>query len=107
MNLKQTGENSIASSCFDITFEEEENTNIQLQNAFPLTDADGSLLKPYKFKIKNKCKAYVKYQVAIEITNKSTLANEYLKVKINEEKPKLLNKLEKGVVTLNLSLIHI
>jgi len=100
VNLKQTGENHIVASCFNITFEEEENTTIQLQNAYPLRDKDGSLLKPYKFKIKNNCAAYVKYSVAIEVTNTSTLESQYLKTKINNEKPILLDSLKEGVVTL-------
>ena len=45
LNLTQTGENDIATTCFNISFTEKD--NISLQKSYPLYDADGEKLTPY------------------------------------------------------------
>ena len=94
LNLKQTDEDQIASSCFNIKLMDEQNA-IQLDKAYPILDSEGEQLTPYKFTITNKCEANAKYQINLESLNKidgttiieeeNKLGAQYLKVKLNEE----------------------
>ena len=99
LTLTQTNQNTLASSCFDITFEEE--NPILLENTFPMYDEDGKTLTPYTFTIKNNCSAYATYQIQLEIINTSTLKDEYLKIMIDEKNPVILNTLQSGEKTLS------
>ncbi len=99
ITLTQTNENTIATSCFNISFLEE--NNILLENVYPILDEDGKKLVPYTFTIKNNCEAYATYQVNLEIVNTSTLNSQNIKVMINEEEPIILNELTEGQVTLD------
>ena len=73
LNLTQTGENDIASTCFNISFTEKD--NISLQKSYPLYDADGKKLTPYEFTITNNCDSYASYTVNLEVLNTTTLTN--------------------------------
>ena len=73
LNLTQTGQNDIASSCFNITFTEK--NNISLQKAYPILDEDGKKLTPYEFTITNTCDSYASFNVNLEILNTTTLTN--------------------------------
>jgi len=92
VSLQQETTNKISSGCFSITFLEEDGTNINLENAYPITDMEGTTLMPYKFKIKNNCEAFASYSIALETLEQSTLDINYLKVKLNDEKAKILTK---------------
>ncbi len=89
LNLKQTGEDKLSSSCFEVSLINE-GTAIHLEKAFPILDSDGEELEPYTFTIKNVCNTYAGYQINLESLGKSNTENrlksDYLKVKINEEK---------------------
>ena len=74
LNLSQTGENSIASSCFNVTFSEK--NNINLEKTYPLYDADGKKLTPYEFTITNTCDSYASFNVNLDILNTTTLTND-------------------------------
>ena len=86
----QSGENRLVSDCFSLTFEEVKGTSIQLENAFPMTDKEGSRLKPYQFKVKNNCDAYAKYSVLLDVPKNVSLKDEYLKIKLDQNQPNLL-----------------
>ena len=73
LNLTQTGENDIASTCFNISFTEKD--NISLQKSYPLYDKDGKKLTPYEFTITNNCDSYASYVVNLEVLNTTTLTN--------------------------------
>ena len=61
----QEGSNSVSTyNCLDIQITGEEEIN--LDNAFPIEDAEGLLQTPYKFKVKNKCNHYVKMSMGAE-----------------------------------------
>ena len=89
--FRQSGENKLASDCFHVTFEEVQDTSIHLENTFPMTDQEGSRLKPYRFKVKNNCDAFVKYDVLLDVPVNVTLKDEYLKVKLDQSIPNLLS----------------
>ena len=86
----QKKKNLVQLDCFNVQFNEITGSNIQLLNAFPLTDSEGQELDPYKFSISNKCANYASYQVRIEIKEESKLDDEFLKVMLNQNTPKLL-----------------
>jgi len=72
----QTGDNNLATGCFEVTFEETGN-NISLTNTFPIIDQEGLELTPYKFKIKNTCTIDSEYYVTLNsLGNTNTLINE-------------------------------
>ena len=72
----QTGDNNLATGCFEVTFEETGN-NISLKNTFPIIDQEGLELTPYKFKIKNTCTIDSEYYVTLNsLGNTNTLINE-------------------------------
>ena len=54
---RQTGHNQITSKCFRLEFIEEEDSNISLREAYPISDEDGRNLVPYTFKVVNECSA--------------------------------------------------
>ncbi len=91
LRLSQTDENNLTSSCFDVTLEDEQN-EIFLEKASPVSDREGEELTPFTFKIKNNCDASVKYQINLESLNTSKgvsieeqrLASKYIKEKLNE-----------------------
>ena len=87
--------NVVVSKCFQLTFLEEENTNIELLNAYPIVDEEGSQLKPYIVRLNNTCDNDLTYQMNLEILPKTTLNEKYVKVMVNEN-IYLLNTLESG-----------
>ena len=90
-SFQQSEENKIVSDCFRVTFEEVQDTSIHLEDAFPMPDREGSRLKPYQFKVKNNCDAFVKYDVLLDVPVRVTLKAEYLKVKLDQSVPNLLS----------------
>ena len=108
LNLTQTSENDIASTCFNISFTEKD--NISLQKSYPLYDKDGKKLTPYEFTITNNCDSSASYAVNLEVLNTSTLTNnDAIKVMLskkefnteNELKLDLLSNYETVTKTLN------
>ncbi len=73
LNLTQTGQNDIVSSCFNITFTDKD--NISLQKAYPILDKEGKKLTPYEFTITNTCDSYASFNVNLEVLNTTTLTN--------------------------------
>ena len=93
LNLTQTGENDIASTCFNISFTEKD--NISLQKSYPLYDADGKKLTPYEFTITNNCDSYASYAVNLEVLNTTTLTNnEAIKVMFSKKEDNVESKLK-------------
>jgi len=81
LTLSQTDKNNLATSCFNIEFSGV--NDINLQNAYPITDSEGETLTPYTFTITNKCNNYASYQVNLEVLNTTTLNTNYIKTKFN------------------------
>ena len=93
LNLTQTGENDIASTCFNISFTEKD--NISLQKSYPLYDADGKKLAPYEFTITNNCDSYASYAVNLEVLNTTTLTNnEAIKVMFSKKEDNVGSELK-------------
>ena len=87
-NFKTTNNYTITTGCLNI---ELNNKNpITLENAYPITDADGEKLVPYEFTLTNTCDTLVKYQINLEVLNTTSLNNEYVKVKFQDRNANLL-----------------
>ena len=65
VSKKQSNRNLVGSACLDITFSNETG-DIELENQWPTSDADGAKLTPYTFILTNTCDTLVSYTVALE-----------------------------------------
>ena len=94
LTVTQTGVNEIASSCFDITLANEQN-DINLQKAYPISDEEGMSLTPYTFTITNNCDTFASYSVNLELLNtvleENRLSADFVKVMLDENTPLVLN----------------
>ena len=94
LTLTQTEQNELASACFDITISDEQN-DINLQRAAPISDEEGMSLTPYTFTITNNCSTFASYSVNLELLNTILEANRlsagFVKVMLDENTPVVLN----------------
>ncbi len=89
----QENHNTLATECFDLSFSEDVHSGINLIHAYPITDEEAMDLKPYVAHITNKCSNELDYQMNLEILKDTTLKEEYVKVRVNEEEIQELNTL--------------
>ncbi len=88
----QTTTNILQTDCLDVDIEDVEDSYITLNNQFPITDDQAQNLRPYTFKLTNKCNKKASYELNLEVINSSSLlSSEYIATKINDETKKLLN----------------
>ena len=84
--LSQQEDNTLASrTCFSTTLTEE-NSKIELTDAFPITDAKGLKQTPFTFTVKNNCSGYVKMYITIDSTYRTSTSSSYLNdkyIKVN------------------------
>ncbi len=99
LNYTQTNSNIITSACFDITYTDQDNIN--LEKTYPILDGEGRTLTPYQFRIKNKCSEYASFQVNLEVLNNTTLDSKFIKVMFGEATPKLLTSYTEVAKTLS------
>lgn len=91
MSASQETSNVIASSeCFDISITSQEN-NINLQNAYPISNEKGKSLTPFTFTVTNVCETASKYSINLESLKGSTLSSAFLDVMLNNGEIKRLN----------------
>ena len=95
----QTGNNKVLSDCFQMSFTEDTNSFVNLENTYPIRDEDGSKLKPYTFTVENKCGSNVEYRINLETTKNTTMPEEYIKVMLNSN-IKVLTENPLGSVTI-------
>ena len=100
LNLSQKGFNKIAGSCFSLSLTNEKN-NINLVNAYPITNEEGKKLTPYSFTITNTCDLFASYTVNLEILENNTLPIKYISSMINNESVIKLSELEDAKPTIN------
>lgn len=89
ITLRQTSTNKINTSCFKINFSEHDDINIQ--DAYPISDDDAKKLSPYTFTITNICNTKATFQVnleELELEGKK-LSSQYIKLSLNEKVAKL------------------
>lgn len=92
LNLIQSGENERVTSCFNVTFTDKNNINIE--KAYPIQDEESKKLTPYEFTIMNTCDSYVAYRVNLDILKTSTLTNyNAVKTMVSDKKAETENLL--------------
>ena len=107
----QEGTNEVNVGCFNVTFTNlesyggEEAGDINLVNAYPISDSEGSQLTPYVFKIQNTCTVSSSYTIDLETLNTTTFNTDYLRLMFNEASSSnntttLYNELNNGVISL-------
>ena len=85
-------ENMVTSDCLNIKLEEDTNSNIKLENMYPMNELEGIRLKPYTFSIENVCTSNANYQIIVEVLENSTMPDEIMKVKLNEKQSEYIQK---------------
>ena len=84
----QEDENSLAASCMDMEFTGK--NEINLTNAYPITENEAEALTPYTFTITNKCDNYIEYYVIASVIDTSTSADsKYVKVSLSGDTDKV------------------
>ena len=79
VSVSQDTTNLAESKCFDLSITNQEN-NISLDNAYPISNDKGKSLTPYTFTITNTCDITTEYSVNLEVLNNSTLASKFIDV---------------------------
>ena len=79
ISVSQDTTNLAESKCFDLSITNQEN-NISLDNAYPISNDKGKSLTPYTFTVTNTCAITTEYSVNLEVLNNSTLASKFIDV---------------------------
>ena len=84
--LRQSDNNAVtALSCFTSTLTEE-NSAINLENEFPISDENGMKKTPFTFKLTNNCDNYVRIYITIDPLNEGTtnyILSKYIKANVS------------------------
>ena len=84
--LRQQDSNAVtALSCFTSTLTEE-NSAINLENEFPISDENGMKKTPFTFKLTNNCNNYVRIYITIDPLNEGTtnyILSKYIKANVS------------------------
>ena len=79
ISVSQDTTNLAESKCFDLSISNQEN-NINLDNAYPISNDKGKSLTPYTFTITNTCDITTEYSVNLEVLKDSTLSSKFIDV---------------------------
>ncbi len=82
LTRQQEGVNTVNTACLSLNITNEED-EIDLPSAYPISDEDGLKLVPFKFTIENKCPKNAKYSLNLEMLEDTTLSSEYVKMALN------------------------
>ncbi len=92
--------NKGTSGCFNIELAEEKD-EINLTNAYPITDAEGLKLKPYSITLRNSCSIFAHYYVNLEMLEGTTLNSKFIATKINSDAITTLDSYKKATTTMS------
>ena len=76
--------NNATSGCFNIELTDQKD-EINLTNAYPITDADGLKLKPFSFTLRNTCSIFAHYYVNLEMLEGTNLNSKWVATKVNSD----------------------
>ena len=79
ISVSQDTTNLAESKCFDLSISNKEN-NINLDNAYPISNDKGKSLIPYTFTVTNTCDITAQYNINLEVLNTSTLSSKFIDV---------------------------
>ena len=91
--------NNATSGCFNIELIDQKD-EINLTNAYPITDADGLKLKPFSFTLRNTCSIFAHYYVNLEMLEGTTLNSKWVATKINSDAITTLDKYKTTTTTM-------
>lgn len=83
--------NNATSGCFNIELTDQKD-EINLTNAYPITDEQGLKLKPFSFTLRNTCSIFAHYYVNLEMLEGTTLNSKWVATKINSDAITTLDK---------------
>ncbi len=92
--------NNATSGCFNIELTDQKD-EINLTNAYPITDAEGLKLKPFSFTLRNTCSIFAHYYVNLEMLEGTTLNSKWVATKINSDAITTLDKYKTTTTTIN------
>ena len=79
ISISQDTTNIAETKCFDLSISNQEN-DISLENAYPISNDKGESLTPYTFTITNTCDITAQYNINLEVLNSSTLSSNFIDV---------------------------
>lgn len=93
--VEQNGVNEVDAGCLMIELNDVEidlngnvsSTSINLENAYPMSDAKGLNIKPYTLTIKNVCSIKAKYTIIFNTINSSNLNHNHIKYHLIKTSP--------------------
>ena len=91
--------NNATSGCFNIELTDQKD-EINLTNAYPITDAEGLKLKPFSFTLRNTCSIFAHYYVNLEMLEGTTLNSKWVATKINSDAITTLDKYKTTTTTM-------
>ena len=92
ISVSQDTTNIAETKCFDLSISNQEN-NISLENAYPISNDKGKSLTPYTFTVTNTCDITAEYSVNLEVLNNSTLSSKFIDVMLENNDIKEINLL--------------
>lgn len=97
-NIQDTTSNA-TTGCFQVELTNQSG-EINLDNAYPITDEEGLKLKPFSFTIHNTCSIFAHYYVNVELLEGTTLNSHYVATRVNNEEIKTLDSFNTAVTTI-------
>ena len=91
--------NNATSGCFNIELTDQKD-EINLTNAYPITDAEGLKLKPFSFTLRNTCSIFAHYYVNLEMLEGTTLNSKWVATKVNSDAITTLDKYKTTTTTM-------
>lgn len=83
-NYNQNHKNIVDAGCLSFTFNDKDINsnvaNIELSNAYPMSDTKGLGLKPYVFTVSNNCNLKGQYSIYLHNLSKSTIESKHIKI---------------------------
>ena len=98
-NIQDSTSNA-TTGCFQVELTNQSG-EINLENAYPITDEEGLKLKPFSFTIHNTCNIFAHYYVNVELLEGTTLNSHYVATRVNNEKIKTLDSFNTAVTTID------
>ena len=98
-NIQDSTSNA-TTGCFQVELINQ-SEEINLENAYPITDEEGLKLKPFSFTIHNTCSIFAHYYVNVELLEGTTLNSHYVATRVNNEEIKTLDSFNTAVTTID------
>lgn len=98
-NIQDTTSNA-TTGCFQVELTNQSG-EINLENAYPITDEEGLKLKPFSFTIHNTCSIFAHYYVNLETLEGTTLDSKWVATKVNSESITTLDKYATAKTTID------